>query len=78
MKSVIFYLVKPNTGCCGPYWPVYPQGSNLGDYLQCYPEKSDWIVSGKTKLADRRQDDSILKCDTQECYGVGLGNRSVI
>jgi hypothetical protein len=58
MKSIIFYAAKPNAGCCGPYWPVYPEGSDDKQFVRAETVEAD--ARHALDMAKPREGETVL------------------
>lgn len=58
MRSIIFYAAKPNDGCSGAYWPVYPEGSDKKQFIRAEIVETDALHA--LDMARPRQGETVL------------------
>ncbi len=58
MKSVIFYATDPTKGFAGPYWPVYPEGSDNAVYVRAEIVEQPPLQA--LDLAKSRENETVL------------------
>lgn len=58
MKSIVFYAAKPNTSFPGPYWPVYPEGSDKPQFVRAEIVEANGLHALDT--ASPRDEETVL------------------